>query len=419
MARIKIKNFGPIKDGLLDNDGWIDIRKVTMFIGNQGSGKSTVAKLISTFMWMEKSLINGRISDLTSKDFTNEYCNYFRLLKYFRSNTEIAYEGDYCVLTYSNEQISYRLSDHNGLYRISKIMYVPAERSFLSSVEDADTVSGLPQPLITFMVENDRSLKELEGILHLPFGNYDIRFDSSKKETYIIGADYELELTAASSGLHSAVPLFVVSRNLSSVLATGKSDNSLSDLNARQLQKRSQELRSARIDYIISDNDSDEKKAQDLEAIIESKYRNSHFVNIVEEPEQNLFPSSQKEMLYSLLEFNNLSEGNRLIMTTHSPYLINYLTLAIEANKLQGMTSNLSMLDNVYKIVPSKACVKPADVVIYELDEMNGSIKKLEHYDDLPSDENKLNEKLGEGNELFAQLLEIKQQIKHDNTIKR
>ena len=44
MSKIKIYNFGPIKQGYQDNDGWIDVKKVTLFIGNQGSGKSTSAK---------------------------------------------------------------------------------------------------------------------------------------------------------------------------------------------------------------------------------------------------------------------------------------------------------------------------------------------------------------------------------------
>ena len=59
MSRIKIENFGPIKAGCIATDGWIDIKKVTLFIGNQGSGKSTVAKVISTFTWIEKALIRG------------------------------------------------------------------------------------------------------------------------------------------------------------------------------------------------------------------------------------------------------------------------------------------------------------------------------------------------------------------------
>jgi len=51
------------------------------------------------------------------------------------------------------------------------------------------------------------------------------------------------------------------------------------------------------------------------------------------------------------------------------------------------------------------------DLVIYELDEHNGSIKKLADYKGLPSDENKLNFNLEDSNELFAQLLEIQQGI--------
>jgi len=413
MSKIRIKNFGPIKEGFSETlpDGtineWIDIKKVTVFIGNQGSGKSTVAKLISTFMWIEKSLINGKISELNEEDFIEEYCNYFRLKNYFKPTSEIIYEGEYCNISYLNQQISHDLIERQEAYHMPKIMYVPAERSFLGSVEGADKVTGLPQPLVTFMVENDRSLLELNESISLPFGDYTIRFDSSKNLSFISGADYELELTAASSGLHSAVPLFVVSRNLSYILASGKSDSSISDLNSRQLQKRSNELRSARLSFIVSDNDIDKVNIQRLEDIIESKYKNSLFVNIVEEPEQNLFPTSQRKMLNSLLEFNNLSTGNKLIMTTHSPYLINYLTLCVKAEMVKSNMNSDDSLNKIAEIVPLESIVKADDLVIYELNEMLGTIKKLEDYKGLPSDDNELNSELEDSNELFAQLQEI------------
>ena len=67
MSRIKIKNFGPIKEGL--GEEWIDINKLTVFIGNQGSGKSTIAKLFSTFTWIEKALIRGDIEQHISNYF--------------------------------------------------------------------------------------------------------------------------------------------------------------------------------------------------------------------------------------------------------------------------------------------------------------------------------------------------------------
>ena len=50
---VKIKNFGPIKDGAKD---FIVINRFTIFIGDQGSGKSTIVKLYSTFSWLEKAL---------------------------------------------------------------------------------------------------------------------------------------------------------------------------------------------------------------------------------------------------------------------------------------------------------------------------------------------------------------------------
>ena len=44
---------------------------------------------------------------------------------------------------------------------------------------------------------------------------------------------------------------------------------------------------------------------------------------------------------------------------------------------------------------------------IYEFNEKNGEIIKLEKFEGLPSDHNYLNEKMGEFNEQFVELLEI------------
>ncbi|MCP6711396.1 ATP-binding protein, partial [Klebsiella pneumoniae] len=65
------------------------------------------------------------------------------------------------------------------------------------------------------------------------------------------------------------------------------------------------------------------------------RFNKSAFINIVEEPEQNLFPSSQWEMLKSLLEFNRQGKSNRLVLTTHSPYIVSYLSLAVQGKHLQ------------------------------------------------------------------------------------
>ena len=92
MSKLQIRNFGPIKNGFNNNGNHkIDIKKVTIFIGNQGSGKSSVAKLFSTLTWIEKALVRGNIDskDLTTyKRFQKKYCAYQNIHNYFRKNTK-------------------------------------------------------------------------------------------------------------------------------------------------------------------------------------------------------------------------------------------------------------------------------------------------------------------------------------------
>ena len=98
-------------------------------------------------------------------------------------------------------------------------------------------------------------------------------------------------------------------------------------------------------------------------------------------------------------------------MTTHSPYLITYLTLAIKSNELKGKIKSDDLLKRLSNIVPLKATINPNDLMIYELDEIDGSIKLLGNFEGIPSDKNSLNKSLGEGNQLYDSLLEIEEEL--------
>ena len=79
-------------------------------------------------------------------------------------------------------------------------------------------------------------------------------------------------------------------------------------------------------------------------ATIANKYTNSFFLNIVEEPEQNLFPESQMKNLAFLLEAANVNDENKIVMPTHSPYVLSYITLAAKSYELmnKGVKCNLA-----------------------------------------------------------------------------
>ena len=63
MVKLLVKNFGPITSGCNSEDGFIDVKQCSVFIGPQGSGKSCVVKLISLFSWLEKNLSAGNYND--------------------------------------------------------------------------------------------------------------------------------------------------------------------------------------------------------------------------------------------------------------------------------------------------------------------------------------------------------------------
>lgn len=412
MSKIKVKNFGPIKLGFSENGGFIDIRKITVFIGNQGTGKSSIAKLISTFSWLEKALYRGDVEEkhITSRNrFVKVYCNYQNIANYFLPNTEIEYQGHAYNINYREGKLSVLPMENNAQkYIVPKIMYVPAERNFFSAVRQPEKLKGLPQSILDFWIELERSQVELSSSLTLPVGDVNLEFDELNKTANIIGSDYKLKLSEASSGFQSFVPLFLVSRNIALSIGQKKA-NSQNELSGEEQKRLKTE-----IERILSnDNLSDELKKAALE-VLSSKYQNECFLNIVEEIEQNLFPQSQKNILYKLLEFANLTKGNGLILTTHSPYIINYLTLAIKGYRvLQEISSspNADLLkQQIEEIVPEVSCISEEDAIVYELTEQ-GEIRKLPTYEGLPSDENYLNISLSETNQFFGNLLEMEEQI--------
>ena len=366
MSKIKIKYFGPVKEGFTKNKGFLDITKATFFVGNQGSGKSTVAKLISTFTWMEKALVRG---DYDKKWFSKDnilkdnYLTYHRIENYFHKETEITYIGEAYTIKYKDVSNS----------------------------------------LIEFLSEYTKSYRSLKNPALLPINDVYVEYEKSNDTVYIKGNDYKIKLSEASSGFQSLVPLYLTSQYLCNTVKDLKNSESMSS----DEQRRFREMTAK----ILSNKSLTDKQRQIAISEIGKKFNKTVFVNIIEEPEQNLYPTSQYKMLQSLLEFNNEEKGNKLIITTHSPYLINCMTLAVKADELRQKIKTRDLETKLQNVISLKSTINSKDLSIYELDEKTGIINILDTYNGLPSDENKLNEELNESNVLFSKLLEIQEQL--------
>ena len=408
MCKIRIKNFGPITTGFGEDDGFMDIARVTVFIGDQGTGKSTVTKLVSTLTWLEKALVRGELreKDITSHNkFVTKHCAYQNIHNYFSEQTAIDYQGKAYAFHYAQQKIEVTKNQKNG-YQLPKIMYIPAERNFLSVVDRPGLLKNLPSTLYTFLDEFEKAKQHIGKGVNLPVGNVTFEYQKLNKLASIAGKGYRIRLSEASSGYQSVVPLFIVARYLSLSLEAD-SDTSSERLSFAEQERIRREIRT----ILTNEKLSDEVKKASLEEL-SAKFRNSCFVNIVEEPEQNLYPISQQKILFNLLEFVNKQQGNKLIITTHSPYIISYLTFAVKGHSLIEKINKAANKDELMKqleaVIPSASCLPADDALIYEIYE-GGEIKKLQTYEGLPSDDNLLNTLLAQSNETFDRFFELEE----------
>ena len=97
MAHIIIKNIGPIKEVELD------LNKINVFMGPQSSGKSTIAKIISYCLWIEKNICLFRNSLDIEINFKKKIEEFHHLERYFRDDSYIKYESDYVCITYNSQ----------------------------------------------------------------------------------------------------------------------------------------------------------------------------------------------------------------------------------------------------------------------------------------------------------------------------
>ena len=212
--------------------------------------------------------------------------------------------------------------------------------------------------------------------------------------------DYRIRLTDASSGYQSLVPLCLVTQYLNELV---KEDTN-KDLSVSDKMKLKKE-----VDNVIERTDLSEDVKNAILQNISAKYKYAGFINVVEEMEQNLYPQSQKDILYFLFEKCNSLDNNRLLLTTHSPYLINYITIATKAYTIWEQIKDSDLMVQLNNIVPRLAAIDIAKLNIYELS-TDGSSKQLKQVNNIPTDDNLLNNLLGETNDLYNDLLDIEEQ---------
>ena len=186
-----VKSFGPVKE--LD----ITFKKVTVFIGDQGTGKSCIAKLFSLFKWLEKELMLQRQKTSYYEQynrFQTKLCAYHRIESFLNEATYIHFIGENYTFKYENSafHIQENEAEETKNSIVPKIMYVPAERSILSVAENkSKLMKELPDSCDAFFDEFSEAKKIFKAGYDLPFGNLHYEYDLLNDTSRISGNDYK------------------------------------------------------------------------------------------------------------------------------------------------------------------------------------------------------------------------------------
>ncbi len=355
MARLIIRNVGPIKD--ID----IELNKVNVFIGEQSSGKSTIAKIISFCTWLEKS---ATINEYTFTDGNEAYRrlqSYYHIKTYFRNDSVICYLGENLAYTYNwpeNTEMPHPNWDIATPEHLSqkeiffyptshvinpKVIYIPAERNFVSAVPNLQKYAESDDSLMGFLLNWQEARKKYSPSNKLALLNLGMNFYSSDGITNFVdipqGGIVPLEET--SSGLQSIVPLLTLIDWLAKGIYAEHKPYSF-----EEIEKIKHLLDEVGKDLPQPENNSLKER---LAGIVSGKYY-THTQFIIEEPEQNLYPKTQRDLIYYLLNTINHGRGHRLVVTTHSPYILyafnNSMILGQISNELpEEVRSNLDCKD--------------------------------------------------------------------------
>lgn len=340
-----IKNFGPITD--MD----VEIKAFTVFIGPQGSGKSTAAKVLTICRD-----VSWYIQIIDHDDDVREPFRKFCIDEYFHDNT---------YLNYKNGKNGFAVIYQNGKFEFDtqgvpiqqakdillKILY-KAKKSLLERIGITDTNIKVDDKIKPLVRANSRMMlyipaeRNLAGVMSKSLANMIL----AKIPIYDALIEYMSVFEKAKYGFTDYhVPFLGVTFSMNDgqeKVWIGKGDKKRNPL---PLQSCSSGLQSV-LPLLMS---------------IDYSFKANCFNTFaIEEPEQNLYPSNQRELIYRLVEICNNTKTKGMLLTTHSPYILSCMNVVVLAGIIR---KNEETSNEVDQIVGDRHYLKASDVAVYRL----------------------------------------------------
>lgn len=395
--KLVIKNFGPVKSVELE------LGRFNVLIGENATGKSTVAKILAVCRYFSYIVGNRPITLSGSTNFFFQGLFEWGLKEFLKENTYIQYEcSDYSVkLERSSAGFSKISEEGETIYMTSekiwnfelkeksqRFTYLLNElkkiRPDINQVNEPDIDWGIP----TSFYQNEVA-SVLEDVFFLPT-------ERGLQSIFSLGKNSIQNIS--DSLFNQLAALDAVARNFKNEISIETLDISYKNVDGRGYIKKNSEGEF----HSLYNGASGYKSA--IPIILSIKYyneiRNRRKRFIVEEPELSLFPEIQHKLIQYLVH-NAIMYGNCFLVTTHSPYTLTSLN-----NMMYAFNVGKDHPEEVGKVINIKYWINPEDVSAYMLLPEGNCIEILDREEGMIKAE-KIDSISGFLNEQFDSLLNI------------
>lgn len=348
---IIIKNFGPLKEVEID-----DIKPLTVFIGKSAGGKSIIMKVIVLMRYIYK-MVNIRSYLKNAKITRSPFKLRFNSLLHdglkgmITAQTEIYYtveiNGNKSTLKYTNRGLQSDINIPDKDLIFFKEAYVSGMRSLIP-IWASKAVSVKGENLGFFFHETFNDFNDATDVIKeqkLEYLNLKMKVRKSGNRPKLFTIEslqndaVPIELRYASSGIQTSAPLVAIVHYFAQ-------EFSFKDAFQRSV-----------LNYLYK-QDLLTKFTPGINRNKLGKYVHIH----IEEVELSLAPEDQRAFMSNLVEevFHKNKKDRKLglMVSTHSPYIVNHLNVLLRAGYFEKARENYPFLEKddiaVYRVNEGK-----------------------------------------------------------------
>lgn len=391
--KLTIRNIGPLKNVV------VNVAKYNVFIGPQSSGKSCILKIASFCKWVEKRIELSQSPDKYLNDdvFWKRLVDFHKLNGFINDNFLVKYESQHMEFSMSGSisNIKYDFkwdTGHKWTYLRPKIAYIPAERNIVAVIPNWFAITfNNENNTLNYLSDWENARGFFSQKNHLEILNLGMSYyydEENRRESVRIDHDKELLLSNVSSGLQSVIPLCGMIKYLvlhaqtqerrHGVDAKKELDNlenmlyqeKFPYLGGKKLVIKSEKPSSGSSELLGKPFD-DYETAKEFDRILNNYAKTQYTSLYLEEPEENLFPSTQYALVKWMAEWINLVDDNQIWIATHSPYILSSFNNLIQAAESDNQAAET--------VVGKESAVLFDNINVYSVSD--GTVKEIKDHE--------------------------------------